>query len=83
MTPTTPTTTTLARTIQVARVRSGLSMRALAKRSKVSVATIHRIENDAPFQPAPASLIRLADALQLDVDQLLDLAEARAQEQSA
>jgi transcriptional regulator with XRE-family HTH domain len=72
------TDTTLARTIQMARLRAGLSLRQLAKKSGVSVGAIHRIENDSPMRPMPLTLMRLADALDLDVDQLLDLAEAKS-----
>src|SRR5512132_2520138 len=62
---------TMAEVTREARVRAGLSMRALARRSGLSAAQISRIEAGEVERPAAETLVRLAKALDRDAQILL------------
>lgn len=53
-----------------ARIRAGLSMYALAKRSGIGVASISEIESGTTLNPGILTMVRLADALHVSLDQL-------------
>jgi transcriptional regulator with XRE-family HTH domain len=62
---------TMAEVTKEARVRAGLSMRGLARRSGLSAAQISRIEAGEVEQPAAETLVKLAKALDRDAQLLL------------
>jgi transcriptional regulator with XRE-family HTH domain len=62
---------TLAELTKEARMRAGLSMRGLARRSGLSAAQISRIEAGEVERPAAETLVRLAKALDRDAQLLL------------
>src|SRR5512132_2004336 len=62
---------TMAEVTREARVRAGLSMRALARRSGLSAAQISRIEAGEVERPAAETLVKLAKALDRDAQLLL------------
>jgi transcriptional regulator with XRE-family HTH domain len=62
---------TMAEVIREARVRAGLSMRALARRSGLSAAQISRIEAGEVERPVAETLVKLAKALDRDAQLLL------------
>lgn len=62
---------TLAEVTREARVRAGLSMRALARRSGLSAAQVSRIEAAEVERPAAETLVKLAKALDRDAQLLL------------
>lgn len=66
---------TVAKTIQRARYAKGLTLRQLSEVSGVSVGTIQRLES-GNGNPQGSTIFRLADALDLDPDPLLDAMEA-------
>lgn len=53
------------------RTQAGLSQEALAAKARVSVATIHRIEQPEPGASLP-TLRKLAEALNVPVSELVD-----------
>ncbi|MBE8524826.1 helix-turn-helix domain-containing protein [Amycolatopsis sp. H6(2020)] len=57
------------------RLRAGLTQEGLAERSGVSVRTIRRIETGGQRNPQFASLVQLADALELSADDRHDFLE--------
>ncbi len=57
-----------ARTIREA---AGISQEKLAETSGVSIRTIRRLESDCSYQPSMRSAIRIADALDTTVDDLV------------
>jgi transcriptional regulator with XRE-family HTH domain len=63
--------TTLAEVTKAARVRAGLSMRGLARRSGLSAAQISRIEAGEVERPVAETLVKLAKALDRDAQLLL------------
>jgi transcriptional regulator with XRE-family HTH domain len=62
---------TMAEVTRGARVRAGLSMRGLARRSGLSAAQISRIEAGEVERPVAETLVRLAKALDRDAQLLL------------
>src|SRR6478672_8338585 len=62
---------TMAEVTREARVRAGLSMRALARRSGLSAAQVSRIEAGEVERPAAETLVKLAKALDRDAQLLL------------
>jgi transcriptional regulator with XRE-family HTH domain len=62
---------TMAEVTREARVRAGLSMRALARRSGLSAAQISRIEAGEVERPVAETLVKLAKALDRDAQLLL------------
>jgi transcriptional regulator with XRE-family HTH domain len=62
---------TMAELTKEARVRAGLSMRALARRSGLSAAQVSRIEAGEVERPAAETLVKLAKALDRDAQLLL------------
>jgi transcriptional regulator with XRE-family HTH domain len=67
----TPVEVTMAELTRDARVRAGLSMRALARRSGLSAAQISRIEAAEVERPVAETLVKLAKALDRDAQLLL------------
>jgi transcriptional regulator with XRE-family HTH domain len=63
--------TTMAEVTKEARVRAGLSMRGLARRSGLSAAQISRIEAGEVERPVAETLVKLAKALDRDAQLLL------------
>jgi|SRR5215203_4331272 len=59
------------------RKNRGLSQRALAKKSKVSPATIYELENGRRPDPRPSTLRKVADALGVEVQDLLEPSDAK------
>jgi transcriptional regulator with XRE-family HTH domain len=62
---------TMAEVMREARVRAGLSMRRLARRSGLSAAQISRIEAGEVERPVAETLVKLAKALDRDAQLLL------------
>src|SRR2546429_3160473 len=62
---------TMAEVTREARVRAGLSMRALARRSGLSAAQVSRIEAGEVERPVAETLVKLAKALDRDAQLLL------------
>jgi transcriptional regulator with XRE-family HTH domain len=62
---------TMAEVTREARLRAGLSMRALARRSGLSAAQVSRIEAGEVERPVAETLVRLAKALDRDAQLLL------------
>jgi transcriptional regulator with XRE-family HTH domain len=62
---------TMAEVMRKARVRAGLSMRGLARRSGLSAAQVSRIEAGEVERPVAETLVRLAKALDRDAQLLL------------
>ena len=62
---------TMAEVTREARVRAGLSMRGLARRSGLSAAQVSRIEAGEVERPAAETLVKLAKALDRDAQLLL------------
>jgi transcriptional regulator with XRE-family HTH domain len=62
---------TMAEVMREARVRAGLSMRGLARRSGLSAAQVSRIEAGEVERPVAETLVRLAKALDRDAQLLL------------
>jgi transcriptional regulator with XRE-family HTH domain len=62
---------TMAELTREARVRAGLSMRALARRSGLSAAQVSRIEAAEVERPVAETLVKLAKALDRDAQLLL------------
>src|SRR6266496_4850180 len=62
---------TMAEVTRGARVRAGLSMRGLARRSGLSAAQISRIEAGEVERPVAETLVKLAKALDRDAQLLL------------
>jgi transcriptional regulator with XRE-family HTH domain len=62
---------TMAEVTREARVRAGLSMRGLARRSGLSAAQVSRIEAGEVERPVAETLVRLAKALDRDAQLLL------------
>src|SRR2546430_7353211 len=62
---------TLVEVTKEARVRAGLSMRALARRSGLSAAQVSRIEAGEVERPVAETLVKLAKALDRDAQLLL------------
>jgi transcriptional regulator with XRE-family HTH domain len=62
---------TMAEVTREARVRAGLSMRALARRSGLSAAQVSRIEAGEVARPVAETLVKLAKALDRDAQLLL------------
>jgi transcriptional regulator with XRE-family HTH domain len=62
---------TMAEVTREARVRAGLSMRGLARRSGLSAAQISRIEGGEVERPVAETLVKLAKALDRDAQLLL------------
>src|SRR6266498_2455129 len=62
---------TMAELTREARVRTGLSMRALARRSGLSAAQVSRIEAGEVERPVAETLVKLAKALDRDAQLLL------------
>jgi transcriptional regulator with XRE-family HTH domain len=62
---------TMAEVTRGARVRAGLSMRGLARRSGLSAAQISRIEGGEVERPVAETLVKLAKALDRDAQLLL------------
>src|SRR5436853_3934402 len=62
---------TMAELTREARVRAGLSMRGLARRSGLSAAQVSRIEAGEVERPAAETLVKLAKALDRDAQLLL------------
>jgi transcriptional regulator with XRE-family HTH domain len=63
--------TTMAEVTKEARVRAGLSMRGLARRSGLSAAQVSRIEAGEVERPVAETLVKLAKALDRDAQLLL------------
>jgi transcriptional regulator with XRE-family HTH domain len=68
--------TPLGKIIELAREEEGLGLRELARASGVSAGQISRILAGKTSQPSVETLVRLAGALERDVDALLVLAES-------
>src|SRR5881397_2810580 len=66
---------TMAEVTREARVRAGLSMRGLARRSGLSAAQVSRIEAGEVERPVAETLVKLAKALDRDAQLLLVFAE--------
>jgi transcriptional regulator with XRE-family HTH domain len=62
---------TMAKVTREARLRAGLSMRALARRSGLSAAQVSRIEAGEVERPVAETLVKLAKALDRDAQLLL------------
>jgi transcriptional regulator with XRE-family HTH domain len=62
---------TMAEVMREARVRAGLSMRGLARRSGLSAAQVSRIEAGEVERPVAETLVKLAKALDRDAQLLL------------
>src|SRR6266540_1730751 len=62
---------TMAEVTREARVRAGLSMRGLARRSGLSAAQVSRIEAGEVERPVAETLVKLAKALDRDAQLLL------------
>ncbi|MDN4525364.1 helix-turn-helix domain-containing protein [Fictibacillus fluitans] len=56
------------------RIKRGLSMRELSRRSKISHAYISQIENGERGRPSPESVLKLAPHLDVDVTKLMNAA---------
>ena len=65
---------TVGTRIAKARHTKGLSLRQLRDLSGIAVNTIRRLENDEG-SPFARSIYRVAESLDLDVDELIDLLE--------
>jgi transcriptional regulator with XRE-family HTH domain len=65
---------TMAKVTREARVRAGLSMRGLARRSGLSAAQVSRIEAGEVERPVAETLVKLAKALDRDAQLLLAFA---------
>src|SRR5579862_5961284 len=61
---------TLGRYVRAARERAGLSLRNLEAIAEIPRATLNRLELDQVDNPSPELLIRLADAVELDSNDL-------------
>lgn len=72
---------TVAKVIQRGRYAKDLSLRQLSQVSGVSVGTIQRLEAGTGT-PQGSTVFRLAQALDLDPDTLLDLMEAEQADQA-
>ena len=68
--PTAPAPVTLGTLVRHARERAGLSLRHLEAITSVPRNTLHRLERDQLDTPSPVTLQRLADALELNRDDL-------------
>src|SRR5882762_7174962 len=62
---------TMAEVTREARVRAGLSMRGLARRSGISAAQVSRIEAGEVERPVAETLVKVAKALDRDAQLLL------------
>jgi transcriptional regulator with XRE-family HTH domain len=65
---------TLGRLLDSVRRDAGYSLRQLAKETGMPMSRINRLLKDEVERPAPASLVRLAGALNLSVARLFTLA---------
>jgi transcriptional regulator with XRE-family HTH domain len=68
---------TLGRKVKRARIEMGLSLRSLSRESGLAMNTLRSIEADAR-RPSGPTLFKLAEALHLDVDEMLDALEGAA-----
>jgi transcriptional regulator with XRE-family HTH domain len=68
-----PTATTLGRTLAAARVRCGLSLRAVERRTGIRSGHLSQIETDHIAKPEMAMLWDLAALYGLDFESLLEL----------
>ena len=64
---------TLGQLIRQARERAGLSLRNLEAITGISRTMLHRLELDQVYDPSADTLLRLADALELNSDDLFIL----------
>lgn len=64
-----PKARAMGRAIAIARARAGMTQQQLAEASGVSRATVHSIES-GNREPLLITLVKVADALKLDVDEL-------------
>lgn len=65
------------------RGRRGLTQRELANRADLTIETISDIERRATAKPYAATIRKLADALEMDFDELADLLAGEPDEVSA
>jgi transcriptional regulator with XRE-family HTH domain len=75
--------TDLADLLRQLRQERGLSVRRLAEASGVNLANVSRLENGETTKPEPRTLIRLAEALQVDASELLTAAGYTADQADA
>jgi transcriptional regulator with XRE-family HTH domain len=66
-------------TLKLIRAKSGLSLRVLAEKSGISAKTISLLENDRQ-KTTLKTLVRLADVLKVDVNELTGLLDTTAAE---
>lgn len=58
--------------IKAARIKKGMSIRALSKAAGLSSATVFKIENEGTI-PAPLTAKKICDALNAEFDQLFEI----------
>ncbi len=75
-------TPTLGTVLEAARQEAGLSLRRLATLSGIPMSSVNRLLKDEVEQPAPAHLVRLARALELNTADLFLLAGLPLPEQA-
>lgn len=56
--------------LRAARARSGKSFRALQAETGIPLATLKNFEDGTHMEPSPTTLLRLAEALQVDPDRI-------------
>jgi transcriptional regulator with XRE-family HTH domain len=61
----------LAQNIKRLRIKKGLSQERLARLADISYNTIVKIENDASKNPTVKTIIKIAKALNVSVDELI------------
>lgn len=71
---------TVGKTVQRARLRKGLTLRQLHDLTGVAIGAINRLEKGHTRAPHGETLRRIAPALGLDFDDLLDQLEAEVAE---
>lgn len=60
--------------MKTTRIKSGMSIKALSKKSGLSTATICKVENGA-IVPMPMTAKKICDALEADFDDLFEIVE--------
>ena len=61
----------LAQTIRKLRLKKGLSQEKLARLADISNATLVKIESGAAKEPTITTVVKIADALEVSIDELV------------
>ena len=61
----------LAQTIRKLRLKKGLSQEKLARLADISNATLVKIESGVAKEPTITTVVKIADALEVSIDELL------------